>query len=712
MHPVAQGAVAQKSTPAVRPADFVASARCARSLGPSRFRTPRHHELEQGSAALLTAASNPSRLCTPRRHSHAHPFASRIRRGLLIAPLLALLASLLLGSTPASAAELPGLLHEFGSFTHPTGVAIDQTSGDVFVADGGGAEAVDVFGPEGAGPLAVLTGTGSEHGAPGESFDFEGRPASVAVDNDPASPSYRDVYVADALHNVVDKFRLKAPGEYEYVCQISGWSGDGEEACLPSGGSPIQPFSLTRGVTVDSNGNVYISSFEPGTGFVAEFGSTGQGVMLLNASEHSGLDGHPGGLAVDSNGDLLVQNTAEGSDVVRFIFSSPGVVESESTIVSSATAIALDGATDHLYVDEGGESVLVLGEDPQREWKRLESFALEPLGGGANSKGLTVDEGTGDVYVSSIDRGDVATFGLVEVPDVTACGATELTPTTVKLSGAVDPLGTSGAEYRFEYGLNTQYGFESPLTGIAGEGPMPVAFEATGLTPGTTYHCRVDATNTAGLNASSLFNHGPDGTFTTPPLLPEALGAEAVDVTSGRVLFRGLVNPGNGSTTFHFEYGTTSAFGTDLPDITVGPEGLEPAAVEQAAEAPLQPGVLYHFALAARNATGETVSSDGTFTVPSAAVPLPPGAPEGPEAPAPSPGSLVLLSPPGTPALLSVPADLFPLQSGPGGPNPPTAAQRLASALKACNRVPRRRRAGCRRRARRRYGPKTHGSAS
>ncbi len=270
---------------------------------------------------------------------------------------------------PAGAAELPGLLREFGSLTHPTGVAVDQTSNDVFVADGGGSEVVDVFGPDGSGPLAVLSETGSEHGAPGEHFDFEGRPVGVAVDNSLTSSSHRDIYVADVLHNVVDKFRLKGT-EYEYVCQINGWYGDGEEACLPKGGTPTQPFSVARGVAVDSSGNVYILSFEPGDGFVAEFNSAGKGMMLLNSSEHSELDGHPGGLAIDSNGDLLVQNSTEGSEVVRFIFSSPGVVESESTIVSSATAIALDEANDHLYVDEGGESVLVLGEDPEKGMER------------------------------------------------------------------------------------------------------------------------------------------------------------------------------------------------------------------------------------------------------------------------------------------------------------------------------------------------------
>jgi hypothetical protein len=75
---------------------------------------------------------------------------------------LATLCVLTLAAVPAGAAELPALLREFGSFTHPTGVAIDQATGEVFVADGGGPEAVDVFGAEGEGPLAALTGKESE----------------------------------------------------------------------------------------------------------------------------------------------------------------------------------------------------------------------------------------------------------------------------------------------------------------------------------------------------------------------------------------------------------------------------------------------------------------------------------------------------------------------------------------------------------------------
>ncbi len=292
---------------------------------------------------------------------------------------------------------------------------------------------------------------------------------------------------------------------------------------------------------------------------------------------------------------------------------------------------------------------------PKKEWKELESFTLEPLGGGANSKGLAVDEGTGDVYVSSIDRGNVENFGLVEVPNVTHCAAGEVTSTTARLEGEVDPLETAGAEYRFEYGLDEKYGSESALTGIAGGVSEPVSAELTGLTPGTTYHCRLDATDTAGLNASSLFNHSPDAQFTTPPLPPEVLEGEALNVTTSGALFRGSVNPGNGSTTYRFEYGRTTSYETELPDITIG-FGLEPIPVEQAAEG-LEPDTVYHFALVAKNSSGEVVGPDHTFTTP-VAVPVP--AP-GSEAPLEAPvvqGTPVTLSAPATPLL--IPTPVFP----------------------------------------------------
>ena len=669
-------------------------------------RSPRKPSRKTGLSAALSSLLHASGTGAP----SAAP--ARGVRNLTLTALVTLCTAacaLLLVATPAGAAELPGLLREFGSFTHPTGVAIDQASGDVFVADSEGPEVVDVFSPGASGPsavpLAVLGGTGSE------SFDFAGEPVGVAVDNSTQAgdPSKGDVYVTDVRHNLVDKFRLKGLNEYEYVCQIKGWYGTGEEACNPSGGTLTQPFAEPVGVTVDSSGNVYISSYGGSEhGFVAEFDSAGKGIMQLNSSEHSGLEGHPDGLAVDTAGDLFVQNFeaagGHAEKVVRFTFSTPGVVTSETEIFEPASAIAIDPTNDHLYVDNNGAYALVFDSSGVL----VESFASSPFGPNGSSKGLAVRGGTHEVYASEISRKDIEVLGLIKVPDVTPCEATELTPTSAKLTGKVNPLETAGAQYRFEYGLSSKYGSESSLTGIAGEGLMPVASEAiVGLAPGTPYHCRLDATDTAGLTAGSLFNRGPDAEFTTPPLPPEVPGTElSADVTAGGVLFKGSVNSGNGSTAYHFEYGRTTGYGTDLPDITVGPAGLEPIPVEQASDAPLEPGTLYHYALVAKNSSGEVSSADRTFTTPPAA-PQPPETSESPEETFAAPAPPVALSLPATPLLLPAPVIEFPAEPGTIAPKPLTNAQKLAKALRQCAKRLKKKRPACQKQARSKYGPAT-----
>jgi hypothetical protein len=98
----------------------------------------------------------------------------------------------------------------------------------------------------------------------------------------------------------------------------------------------------------------------------------------------------------------------------------------------------------------------------------------------------------------------------VDEPIATTGAASAVTATGATLAGSVDPEGAL-TTYRFEYGTTTAYGSVSP-DAEAGSGRDPVAVSAdlAGLTPNTTYHYRVTATNAAGTT------RGEDRTFTTP----------------------------------------------------------------------------------------------------------------------------------------------------------------------------------------------------
>ncbi len=639
------------------------------------------------------------------------PAATRARRG--VYALAAVIATFALCLSPlfapsAVAAQVAVRTRTFGSFANARGIALDQASGDSLIADSGGSEVVYVFGPEGEGPVGELKG------APGESFSFQGRPVGVAVDNDPASASYRDVYVTDVKHNHVDKFTRNGSGEYEYACQIDGWNGAGNPACTEKPSASTQPFEEPVGATVDSHGDVYISSYGPTRGFVAEFDPAGNGVMQLNSAEHELLDGHPYRLAVDSGGDLFVENFREAAPalsrerlVVKFSFSSPGVVSSENVFAGPAEGIALDPATDGLYVDSFASILERYTPTGEKLATPFESFPLE----GGRSLAVRDTTATPEIYLAGSSQAEV--LGTITLPDVDTCGTSGITATTAHLEGSVDPLSAPGAVARFQYKrIETpeQPGetLETPFEEVEGDSFVPVAAEVTELTPGSLYRCRLQATDSAGIADGFVLNEGEEdqeGTFETPPELPAAFGVEASDLTPTSVLFTGEVAPGNGATTYRFEYGTTPAYGTEFAEAGLG-SGFAPVAVERTNEAPLEPGTTYHYALIAKNASGQVVSEDHTFTTPPASPePLEGGGHE-PPPPGEPPALPSLVGPPATPLLLAAPPIAFPTTEGAlSTPHKTlTRAQKLRRALAACRKLPKRKRPACDKRAEHLFG--------
>jgi len=100
------------------------------------------------------------------------------------------------------------------------------------------------------------------------------------------------------------------------------------------------------------------------------------------------------------------------------------------------------------------------------------------------------------------------TLPMTGFPVVTTNPATNVTASSARLNGTLDPHGLSTTVY-FQYGTTTSYGSRTPNQIKTGNNYQNVFAGISGLTPGTTYHFRIVATNAVGTR------HGTDRTVTT-----------------------------------------------------------------------------------------------------------------------------------------------------------------------------------------------------
>ncbi|HEY5045171.1 MAG TPA: hypothetical protein VII53_04875 [Solirubrobacteraceae bacterium] len=289
-------------------------------------------------------------------------------------------------------------------------------------------------------------------------------------------------------------------------------------------------------------------------------------------------------------------------------------------------------------------------------------------------------------------------------PVTPATGATSgITQTEATLTGTFNP-GGHDTHYYFEYGIAacTPTSCESRTPEVDGgsgtSGVQPTA-GLTVLQPLTIYHYRLVVTNAAGDGGGP--SYGPERELTTLPLVPGVTTDPPVSVGAGSATLAGGVVPEGAPTTYRIEYGTSMAYGLSVP----APEGDAGSSTEgqyvTVSVTGLQPNTTYHYRLVATNSGGETHGKDLMFTTNAAGEPsstLPSGfsltgtAPSGAAAPAYADLTGFTPTPPPPAKPITTPKAL-------------TKAQKLANALKACERRPKKQRAGCIKQAKKKYAP-------
>jgi DNA-binding beta-propeller fold protein YncE len=347
---------------------------------------------------------------------------------LALIALAAVLAALLFAATASAA---PTKIGEFTANELPGRLAVDESSGNVYVIDEANKE-VDEFSPSGT-LIRALT-------APGD-FGFDGGEDDIAVDNS-GGADQGNVYVA---------------GEQGAVGLITAFDSSGAELWqlqLPSGSPPPD----LCGIAVDPSGNLWTAEY--GLGVQERSAADGSEVGAVHTF---GLSGQPAlcEMAFGSSGDLFMRNwnTPRGLEKSQ----GPGY----ATEVSFSSGPVFDVATDtssnnDVYITLGIFGSPILGGSSIAAFDSTGAEPFAPFGSGTFF-GVTVDGSHHLIYVT--DAHEKVEVWTIKWPlTVAVTGNGTVSAESGPISGCTN---AGGATCEGEYGENEG---SVTLTGAADPG--------------------------------------------------------------------------------------------------------------------------------------------------------------------------------------------------------------------------------------------------
>ena len=448
-----------------------------------------------------------------------------VKRAIWASLATAVLSLTIVGSAGAITPVQTG---QFGSegagseqFSKPTGIAVDQTSGDVYVADAKN-NRIDRFDAEGHFLLAFGWGvadgsaepqactTVCQAGLPGGGEGQLNEPIAVAVD-----PADGSVYAANYGDGRIQKFEASGA----FVLQFGGYQEGNPEKFT-------NPLSYGNDIAVDSAGRVYVSNGYAVTPRVAVFSASGAFEKSITSELGPGQLFNGSSIALDSADNLYVVDPFANQVEV---FDASGAFVRKQAGALGAQGVTVNPADDHVFVEgvNGAESYTLYEYDPSGNLvsttpvpglaKTVEgyvSFGIAYSGAAAASFPGRLP---GALYAADLNGNQVLILTAAEpaAPTVEKVRASGVGSGAADLEATVNPNGAA-TKYTFEYGTSTAYGSSSPAApGLAiGDGiePIEVGTHLTGLAPSTTYHYQLVAENSLGTTPSG------DRTFTTFPL--------------------------------------------------------------------------------------------------------------------------------------------------------------------------------------------------
>jgi hypothetical protein len=483
-------------------------------------------------------------------------------------------------------------------------VAVSSADGRIFIPHqydfGVGDGAFEVLNPDGT-SLALVNTSGTSWPS-GIAVTPDGSAVYLLSSNN--SPYTPVKYVSDGAPTPTYTLDpLWAPSTAGVGAPITGIAVDPVTGdVLLSGGGAVYRFDSTTGAllsTIDGS-----SITEPG--------------VLLNAQR----------LAVAPNRDIYVAGGGPGGGRVDH-FGADGSWKGRLEIPTPTTAVSIAGIAVNSvngdlavelpagFVNKNDTVIRIYTSSND-----LKESIRVPVAVAERNTGLALSPDGAKLYVGTV-VGTVHVYALGTKPGLDGPTASQITPTGFRLT---DSVATDGepTNAHFEYCLASEpcaqyFTAEVPSpwhalpehTGLANPTENDeILDDVTGLEPLRDYLVRSYALDEES-HVETISGSIP---VSTPPALPDVVtGAANSQITTATL--PGTVNARGAQTTYHFEYGLTTSYGSRAPavvDAIVG--GLRtPRAVSQVVTG-LQPGTTYHYRLVATNVAGTTAGSDRTFT--------------------------------------------------------------------------------------------------
>jgi hypothetical protein len=591
----------------------------------------------------------------------------RVRVRLALLPVCAL-AAVLAGAVPASARVIAPAGTGAGQVNLPLGVAVDQSTGILYVADRNNFR-IDEFTRTGS--FVRAFGSGVRDGASKpeicteettcrEGNGAEGPPETPGsgsvepVGGIAVNSSTHDVYISDdPLGNRVDEYTEggvfitmfgegvdKGPVHPGDICSAAFIKEGDTCGYGTSSANPGAFNSDARGLplAIDASGDVWVGDqnrlekFSASGVFLEELALPGAGGLIS-----LGLGALGEFFVLESADESVHKLDAKGTQLLA-VDGPPGAPRALALGAANQLFVGDDAVPYHIiqYNATSGEEEEVFGAGsiagrPDRDLVSGDVLAFDNATGTIDAASSLINEPSFPERVSAV----VATAVPAPGPLQRGLGTEGVRGTHVTLTNILDAEGAE-TEYQFQYvddatfkadggGHEFDHALSTTVAKLpAGFAETPVTSRIEGLKSETTYHFRVLAHNAHG-DVQTAESASENAIFTTPPAVE--ISAEYVTgVTPDSATLNASINPEGLLSSFHFEYLPASAYqanleadrdpftGATVAPVADGSLGSGEAAVTVAQTVGgLTPAVAYRFRVVGTNSGGVVESPTKAF---------------------------------------------------------------------------------------------------